>query len=72
MGCSSVGRILSSIHEALGEQVVVVRTYDGNTPNVETGKTYVQGHPWLHRESEESVGYIVTCLKNQKKQNSAI
>lgn len=53
-------------NEALGKQVVVVHTYV-NIPNVEAGKPDVQGHPWLHRESEASLGHIITFCKNKKK-----
>lgn len=48
--------------------VVVVHPCNTCTPEAEAGGSEVQSQPWLHSESEASLGYVRSC-PNLKKQN---
>lgn len=65
---------LPSTHEALSfisalhKLDVVLHTCNLSSQEVEAAGSGVQGHPWLHKEFENNLGYMRLCLK-KKKQN---
>lgn len=69
-GIQNLERLLG--YTPLPKEMPGVSVGHGGNPNIEAGKSEVQGYPELHCELGASLGYIKLCFKNQSKNLSAV